>query len=240
MRTIGMSDYTVGEDCFDELPGALAEYGATKVAIIGGKRALAAALPGIEAVLEGTDVEILETRVYGTNSTRANIAKVRKLPHLPGSRRAYRMRRRQGARHHEDGGHRAQEDRLYGADDLLQLLGRDRHCRRLQRRRLARGLFVPQPPRAHLHQPQDHRRAPAEYFWAAWAMPCPSSPRSSTPRAPATWSTPQVLAWRSHTPAPSAVYLWRAGSEDVARTCRPKPSSRSRSISWSTRATSPT
>ena len=39
MRTIGMSDYTVGEDCFDELPGALAEYGAKKVAIIGGKRA---------------------------------------------------------------------------------------------------------------------------------------------------------------------------------------------------------
>lgn len=76
MRTIGMSDYTVGEDCFDELHGALAEYGATKVAIIGGKRALAAALPGIEAALAGTDVEILETRVYGTNSTRANIAKV--------------------------------------------------------------------------------------------------------------------------------------------------------------------
>lgn len=47
MRTIGMSDYTVGEDCFDELLGALDEYGATKIAIIGGKRALAAALPGI-------------------------------------------------------------------------------------------------------------------------------------------------------------------------------------------------
>lgn len=46
MRTIGMSDYTVGEDCFTELPAALAEYGAKKVAIIGGKRALAAALPG--------------------------------------------------------------------------------------------------------------------------------------------------------------------------------------------------
>ena len=76
MRTIGMSDYTVGEDCFTELPAALAEYGATKVAIIGGKRALAAALPGIEAALEDTDVEVLETRVYGTNSTRANIAKV--------------------------------------------------------------------------------------------------------------------------------------------------------------------
>lgn len=49
---------------------------AKKVAIIGGKRALAAALPGIKAALEGTDVEVLETRVYGTNSTRANIAKV--------------------------------------------------------------------------------------------------------------------------------------------------------------------
>lgn len=56
MRTIGMSDYTVGEDCFDELPGALAEYGAAKVAIIGGKRARAAALPSIEAALEGTDI----------------------------------------------------------------------------------------------------------------------------------------------------------------------------------------
>ena len=55
MRTIGMSDYTVGEDCFDELHGALAEYGATKVAIIGGKRALAAALPGYRAALAGTD-----------------------------------------------------------------------------------------------------------------------------------------------------------------------------------------
>ena len=36
MRTIGMSDYTVGEDCFTKLPTALAEYGAKKVAIIGG------------------------------------------------------------------------------------------------------------------------------------------------------------------------------------------------------------
>lgn len=76
MHTIGMSDYTVGEDCFTELPAALAEYGAKKVVIVDGKRALAAALPGIEAALEGTDVEILETRIYGTNSTRANIAKV--------------------------------------------------------------------------------------------------------------------------------------------------------------------
>lgn len=76
MRTIGMSDYTVGEDCFDELPAALKEYGATKVFIAGGKRALAAATPGIEAALEGTSIEILGEHVYGTDCTRANIAKI--------------------------------------------------------------------------------------------------------------------------------------------------------------------
>lgn len=76
MRTIGMSDYTVGEDCFDELPGALAEYGATKVVIIGGKRALASALPGVEAALEGTDVEVLE---------RASMAPTVRVPILPRS-----------------------------------------------------------------------------------------------------------------------------------------------------------
>lgn len=80
MRTIGMSDYTVGEDCFDELPAALAEFGAKKVALIGGKRALAAAAPGIESALEGTGVEILVKHVYGTDCTRANIATIVQMP----------------------------------------------------------------------------------------------------------------------------------------------------------------
>lgn len=82
----------------------------------------------------------------------------RKLPRLPGSRRTHRLRRRQGTRHREDRSYRAQEDRLYRADDLLQLFRRDRRCRCLQRRRITRGLFVPQPTGAHLHQPLDHRR----------------------------------------------------------------------------------
>ena len=83
----------------------------------------------------------------------------RELPRLPAGRRAYRLWRRQGTRHREDRSHRAQEDRLHRPDDLFQLLGRDRHCRRVQRRRLARGIFVPQPTCAYLHQPQDYRRS---------------------------------------------------------------------------------
>ena len=155
MRTIGMSDYTVGEDCFDELPGALDEYGATKVAIIGGKRALAAALPGIEAALEGTEVEILETRVYGTNSTRANIDKVVNSPACQEADVLIAC-----------GGGKALDTVKTAAIELNKIVFtvpticsncRDRHCRCLQRRRLARGLFVPQPTRAHLHQPQNHR-----------------------------------------------------------------------------------
>ena len=157
MRTIGMSDYTVGEDCFTELPAALAEYGATKVAIIGGKRALTAALPGIEAALANTDVEILETRVYGANSTRANIAKV---VNSPACQQADVLIACGGGKALDTVKTAAIELKkiVYRADDLLQLLRRDRHCRCLQRRRLARGLFVPQPTGAHLHQPQDHRR----------------------------------------------------------------------------------
>lgn len=158
MRTIGMSDYTVGEDCFDELPGALAEYGATKVAIIGGIRALAAALPGIEAALAGTDVEILETRVYGTNSTRANIAKVVNSPACQQADVLIAC-----------GGGKALDTVKTAAIELKKIVftvpticsncsAATGHCRCLQRRWIARGLFVPQPTGAHLHQPQDHRR----------------------------------------------------------------------------------
>ena len=84
MRTIGMSDYTVGEDCFDELHGALAEYGATKVAIIGGKRALAAALPGIELRWQVPTRDSGDARLRHQQYAR-KYRQGRKLPCLPGS-----------------------------------------------------------------------------------------------------------------------------------------------------------
>ena len=74
MRNIQMSDYTVGEDCFDAVPAALASYRAKSVVLVGGKRALSAAAPMILKVLDGTDIEVLDTIVYGTDSTESTIA----------------------------------------------------------------------------------------------------------------------------------------------------------------------
>lgn len=73
MRTIQMSSYTVGEDCFDAIPAALAPYRAKSIVLVGGRRALASAAPGICAALAGTDVEILDEIVYGTDSTQSAI-----------------------------------------------------------------------------------------------------------------------------------------------------------------------
>lgn len=241
MRTIGMSDYTVGEDCFDELPGALAEYGATKVAIIGGKRALAAALPGIEAALAGTDVEILETRVYGTNSTRANIAKVVNSPACQQADVLIAC-----------GGGKALDTVKTAAIELKKIVFTVpticSNCSAATAIAVVynddgslEGYSYPNRPAHIFINPKIIAEAPAEYFWAAWVTPCPSSPKSSMPRVPATWSTPPVLAWHSPTPAPSRCLPTASKVlRTYARTCRARPSSRLRSTSWSTRATSPT
>lgn len=76
MRTIEMSNYTIGEDCFEALPDIMATHKATKIMLIGGKRALAAASPYIRAALKDTDIEILGEHVYGVDCTRDNIAKI--------------------------------------------------------------------------------------------------------------------------------------------------------------------
>lgn len=80
MRTIQMSDYTVGEDAFDAIPETLESYGATKVVLVGGERALAAAAPGIEWALEGTGVTVTGTIVYGKDATRTNVNRLLENP----------------------------------------------------------------------------------------------------------------------------------------------------------------
>ena len=60
MRTIQMSSYTVGEDCFEAIPAVLAPYQAKTVVLVGGRRALAAAAPGIRAALDSANVQILD------------------------------------------------------------------------------------------------------------------------------------------------------------------------------------
>lgn len=73
MRTIQMSSYTVGEDCFEAIPAVLAPYQAKTVVLVGGRRALAAAAPGIRAALDSANVQILDEIVYGTDSTQSAI-----------------------------------------------------------------------------------------------------------------------------------------------------------------------
>ena len=73
MRTVQMSNYTVGEDCFEAIPEALEAYSARTVVLVGGTRALAAAAPGIKAALEGSTAYVLDTIVYGTDSTQSAI-----------------------------------------------------------------------------------------------------------------------------------------------------------------------
>ena len=80
MRTIGMSDYTVGEDCFDAIPAVLEAHRAKTVVLVGGERALAAAAPGIKEALAGTDVQVLDTIVYGKDSTQTNIDRLAGTP----------------------------------------------------------------------------------------------------------------------------------------------------------------
>ena len=183
MRTIGMSDYTVGEDCFDELPGALAEYGRPR------SRSSVASGHWPQHFPESSCAGRYRRRYSGDARLRyqqhtRQYRQGRKLPRMPESRRAHRLRRRQGARHREDRSHRAQEDRLHRPDDLLQLLRRDRHCRRLQRRRLARGYSYPNRPAHIFINPRSSPRLRRSTSGPAWAMPCLSSPRSSTPRVP--------------------------------------------------------
>ena len=73
MRTIQMSSYTVGEDCFEAIAHVLAPYHAQSIVLVGGARALAAAAPEIRKALADTSVEILDEIVYGTDSTQSAI-----------------------------------------------------------------------------------------------------------------------------------------------------------------------
>ncbi len=71
--TMDMSDYTVGTDCYDQLPAILKTRRAHAVTLIGGERALRCAEPGIRSALAGSDVEVLGSFVYGKECTMSNI-----------------------------------------------------------------------------------------------------------------------------------------------------------------------
>ena len=69
MKTIEMSNYSVGESCYNEIPGVCEKYNVKKVVLIGGKRALAAAEPRIREAIKETDIIITDSIVYGIECT---------------------------------------------------------------------------------------------------------------------------------------------------------------------------
>jgi glycerol dehydrogenase-like iron-containing ADH family enzyme len=68
--------YTIGEDAYSNIPAVCAPFG-RKAAIIGGKRALAAAEEKIRKAVEGSDIEITGTFWYGGESSVENIEMLR-------------------------------------------------------------------------------------------------------------------------------------------------------------------
>ena len=68
--------YTVGPDAYDDIVNICSAYG-KKAAIIGGRKALAAAEPQIRKAVEGSGIEIIGTFWYGGEASRENMDMLR-------------------------------------------------------------------------------------------------------------------------------------------------------------------
>ena len=68
--------YTVGPDAYDDIVNICSAYG-KKAAIIGGRKALAAAEPQIRKAVEGSGIEITGTFWYGGEASRENMDMLR-------------------------------------------------------------------------------------------------------------------------------------------------------------------
>lgn len=82
MTTNYMSNYTYGTNAYDEIPEVAKPYGIKKVVFIGGKRALAAAEPKARKALEGSEIEVTGSIVYGVDSTQTNIDRLVATPEV--------------------------------------------------------------------------------------------------------------------------------------------------------------
>ncbi len=76
MTTTVMANYSVGEDCYQEIPQVLKPYSIKSVVLIGGKRALGATEDEVRAVLDKAGIEVTGSFVYGVDSTQTNIDKL--------------------------------------------------------------------------------------------------------------------------------------------------------------------
>ena len=73
--------YSIGDDCYKEIPYVTRRYGKTAV-VIGGKTAMEKAKPELLAALKGSDLEITDFIWYGGDSNYENIEMLKAMPEV--------------------------------------------------------------------------------------------------------------------------------------------------------------
>ena len=76
---VHLPNYSIGDKIYDKIGPVCESYG-KKVLIIGGRRALNAAEDKIRAYVAKTNLEIIGTKLYGTDCTYATVEKLREMP----------------------------------------------------------------------------------------------------------------------------------------------------------------
>lgn len=73
MPTTIMSNYSYGEDCFQDLPQVLSQYQVKTIALVGGQQALASCADEVAAILTQHGYEVTGHFVYGQDATQTTI-----------------------------------------------------------------------------------------------------------------------------------------------------------------------
>ena len=76
-----LPSYSIGDDCYKEIPYVTRRYGKTAV-VIGGKTAMEKAKPELLAALKGSDLEITDFKWYGGDSNYENIEMLKAMPEV--------------------------------------------------------------------------------------------------------------------------------------------------------------
>lgn len=76
-----LPSYSIGDDCYKEIPYVTRRYGKTAV-VIGGKTAMEKAKPELLAALKGSDLEITDFIWYGGDSNYENIEMLKAMPEV--------------------------------------------------------------------------------------------------------------------------------------------------------------
>ena len=67
-----LPSYTIGPDCYKEIPAIVKRYG-KKIVLVGGKTALSVATEAIQEGIAGTDLEIIGSEWFGGDATYENV-----------------------------------------------------------------------------------------------------------------------------------------------------------------------